>query len=248
MIRQYDTVKDKKGNRYRVVEVLTDEHANLRAKLKGVNIDGSSKRGLPRTVSVKELERDYERINMEPVKVSNVDQLAKEAIENMTKEYSKVGIDPKDQVIDAIGRSTFGEKGKNHPCTEAENARLTKRIQEVKRDYQKLVGNLENEVTEKNKMISTLQNSVKELKNLCAELGDEKAELAKKIEQQDKAADPSVLRELDGAKAANRALMSELEERDDELRALRKKYEIAEHKIMGMVELVRAVMEGRRMP
>lgn len=240
MIRQYDTVKDKQGNRYRVAAIITDEHANLKAKLKGVNIDGSPRRGVPRTVPVKDLDRDYERVNIAPVEVSHLEQKTQEVVEQMAEEYSKAGIDPKDQLIDAVGRATFGENAGTLP----DNTILRDEMRALK----KTISKQHDLITDKDKLIAVLKNSVIELKDLCAELGDEKAELAKKIEQQEQAADPSVLRELDGAKAANRALMSELEERDDDLRALRKKYEIAEHKIMGMVELVRAVMEGRRMP
>ena len=46
-IKLYDTVKDKKGNRYRVTE-MRGEGGHIIASLKGINGDGTTKRGMPR--------------------------------------------------------------------------------------------------------------------------------------------------------------------------------------------------------
>ena len=66
-IKQYDTVKDKDGNRYRVVEVGSDGKGHVIAKLKGITPDNKAKRGPARLVEVGELEASYTRINLPPV-------------------------------------------------------------------------------------------------------------------------------------------------------------------------------------
>ncbi len=255
-IKLYDTVKDKSGNRYRIVEFCNDGTGHVVAALKGISVEGKVNRGPARKVDIAELEENYTRIDLPEVTVSYIEVPDM----NVVKKADRTDVEK------AVSLSTYGAKKKNW-TEETRQEHLQKIIErqseEIKAlkdrlaqktdggevsDLKKTISKMHDMLAEKDKMIATLRKSIIELKDLCAELGDEKAELANKIEQQDQAADPSVLHELAGAKAANRALMSELDEREDELLELRKKYDITEHKIMGMVELVRAVMEGRRMP
>lgn len=68
-IRQFDTVKDKNGERFRVTEVRTDGAGHILAVLQGITTDNRTKRGRARLVSVPELEIEYKRIDLAPVEI-----------------------------------------------------------------------------------------------------------------------------------------------------------------------------------
>lgn len=77
-IKLYDTVKDKNGKRYRVTETKNDGTGHIIATLKGINPDGSARRGMPRKVGIEALKRDYTRVNLAPVEVKKIDDLREE--------------------------------------------------------------------------------------------------------------------------------------------------------------------------
>lgn len=68
-IRQFDTVKDKNGDRFRVTEVRTDGTGHILAVLRGITTDNRMKGGRARLVSVPELESEYTRIDLAPVEI-----------------------------------------------------------------------------------------------------------------------------------------------------------------------------------
>lgn len=68
-IKQYDTVKDKNGDRFRVVEVGSDGKGHVIAKLKGITPDNRAKRGPARLVEASVLEEEYTRIDLPEVTV-----------------------------------------------------------------------------------------------------------------------------------------------------------------------------------
>lgn len=116
-IKLYDTVKDKKGNRFRVTE-MRGENGHVIASLKGINGDGTTKRGMPRRVAVDELEKKYTRVNLPEVTVRKIDDLSEEERE-MVKVFGSKDKDEQnenksltglseEEVEQALTASTFG--------------------------------------------------------------------------------------------------------------------------------------------
>ena len=68
-IRQFDTVKDKNGDRFRVTEVRTDGTGHILAVLQGITTVNRTRRGRARLVSVPKLESEYTRIDLAPVEI-----------------------------------------------------------------------------------------------------------------------------------------------------------------------------------
>lgn len=116
-IKLYDTVKDNKGNRYRVTE-MRGENGHVIASLKGINGDGTTKRGIPRKVAVDELEKKYTRVNLPEVTVQKIDDLSEgkhaNAKEHAPKakpaqiEEQTVRALFEEEVEEALTASTFG--------------------------------------------------------------------------------------------------------------------------------------------
>lgn len=71
-IRQFDTVKDKNGDRFRVTEVRTDGTGHILAVLQGITTDNRTIRGRARLVSVPKLESEYTRIDLAPVEIIQI--------------------------------------------------------------------------------------------------------------------------------------------------------------------------------
>lgn len=126
-IKLYDTVKDKKGNRYRVTE-MRGEGGHVIASLKGINGDGTTKRGMPRRVAVDELEKKYTRVNLLEVTVRKIDDLSEGKRANAKEPAQKakpaqieeqtVRTLSEEEVEEALTASTFrGEKEKPQPHT-----------------------------------------------------------------------------------------------------------------------------------
>lgn len=126
-IKLYDTVKDKKGNRFRVVE-MRGEGGHVIASLKGINGDGTTKRGMPRRVAVDELEKKYTRVNLPEVTVRKIDDLSEGKHANAKEpapkakpaqiEEQTVRALSEEEVEEALTASTFGgEKEKPQPHT-----------------------------------------------------------------------------------------------------------------------------------
>ena len=118
-IKQYDTVKDKSGKRFRVTEIKSDGTGHVEATLKGINPDGSARRGMPRRVRLDVLEKNYTRVNLAPVEVKKIDDLRKEetkvtqvptpsdkALEKLKESVRELSMD---EVEDALTKSTVGD-------------------------------------------------------------------------------------------------------------------------------------------
>lgn len=118
-IKLYDTVKDKKGNRYRVTE-MRGEDGHVIANLKGINGDGTTKRGMPRRVSVDELEKKYTRVSLQEVTVRKIDDLSERKRANAKEpapkekqaqiEEQTVRALSEKEVEEALTASTFGPR------------------------------------------------------------------------------------------------------------------------------------------
>lgn len=116
-IKLYDTVKDKKGNRFRVTE-MSGEGGHVIASLKGINGDGTMKRGMPRRVAVDELEKKYTRVNLPEVAVRKIDDLSEGKHANAEEpalkakpaqiEEQTVRALSEEEVEEALTASTFG--------------------------------------------------------------------------------------------------------------------------------------------
>ena len=117
-IKLYDTVKDKNGKRFRVTETKNDGTGHIMATLKGINPDGSARRGMPRRVRLDVLESEYTRINLAPVEVKKIDDLRKEETKvtqvptpsdkALEKQKEAVRALSEKEVEEALTKSTFG--------------------------------------------------------------------------------------------------------------------------------------------
>lgn len=85
-ITKLDTVKDNDGKRFRVVDFEAGKDGHIVAKLKGINADGSARKGGYRKVKTDELEREYTRINLSPVTIRKIDDLSEEEKPMVVKE------------------------------------------------------------------------------------------------------------------------------------------------------------------
>ena len=129
-IKLYDTVKDKKGNRFRVTEVKADE-GKLVATLRMLDKDGLQKKGRPRKVDMKTLEADYTRVDLPEVTVRKIDDLSEEECEmvkvfgkkeeNAQNENQSLAGLSEEEIEKALEASTFGgekEKPQQHAFVE----------------------------------------------------------------------------------------------------------------------------------
>ena len=117
-IKLYDTVKDKSGKRFRVTETKSDGTGHIVATLKGINPDGSARRGMPRRVRLDVLESEYTRINLAPVEVKKIDDLRKEETKvtqvptpsdkALEKQKEAVRALSEKEVEEALTKSTYG--------------------------------------------------------------------------------------------------------------------------------------------
>lgn len=116
-IKLYDTVKDKKGRRYRVVEVR-GEGDDMVISVRGINGDGTKKGGRPVQRGIKAFVKEFTRINLPEVTVRKIDDLSEEE-RKMVKEpapHTKAAEIEKeavralsvDEVEEALTKSTVG--------------------------------------------------------------------------------------------------------------------------------------------
>lgn len=151
-IKQYDTVKDKDGNRYRVVEVGSDGKGHVIAKLKGITPDNKAKRGPARLVEVGELEASYTRIDLPPVTVVQPARPAENAMQKQREivgEYAKKHVN----VINELDEDDIIIKG-----LEEENEKLRKTIKELRAINEKWAN------SDERKMIEDLKDEIEVLK------------------------------------------------------------------------------------
>ncbi len=176
-IKQYDTVKDRDGNRYRVTEVGSDGQGHVIAKLKGITPDNKSKRGPARIVDVNVLEEEYTRIDLPPVTVIQTKPVPDEKV---IREIFDSG-DP-DAIDDLILADPEEIKSAE---TETEKLRVTasnleRQVRELGRenaDLKKTVSKMkqahESEVAELNDRIMELEIFKKQRTEYLEELDDD---------------------------------------------------------------------------
>lgn len=160
-IKQYDTVKDKNGDRFKVVEVGSDGKGHVIAKLKGITPDNRSKRGPARLVEVSVLEEEYTRVDLPEVTViqpaskpvENAMQKQRETVEGYNKEkdaaptYSQ---EFHDAVRKAAGKMAE-ENDQLRECYEGVRIQLIERNKEIcklKDAHDEEVRALEDEIME----------------------------------------------------------------------------------------------------
>ena len=151
-IKLYDTVKDKSGKRFRVTETKSDGTGHIVATLKGINPDGSARRGMPRRVRLDVLESEYTRINLAPVEVKKIDDLRKEETKvtqvptpsdkALEKQKEAVRALSEKEVEEALTKSTFGAVETvptDHVCVkdiEEENRKMREIDYELRKDLE----------------------------------------------------------------------------------------------------------------
>lgn len=116
-IGKLDTVKDKNGMRFRVVDIQTND-GQITAILKGIHSDNSPRRGAARKVRADVLERDYTRIDLPPVTIRKIDDLSeeeKQVVKESTPSEKAAQIEKeavrelsKKDIEKAVDVSTFG--------------------------------------------------------------------------------------------------------------------------------------------
>ena len=217
-IKLYDTVKDKNGKRYRVTETKNDGTWHVVATLKGINPDGSARRGMPRKVSLEVLERDYTRVNLVPVEVKKIDDLRKEETKvtqvptpsdkALEKQKEAVRALSEKEVEEALTASTFGgenrevvkqmddenkELRENFTILKTEFMDLKNENRRLKESIDQTNGQLrvrERELDEAKKTISKMKYAhEEEIRALNDELAEEKALAKKGNEYSDRLAD-----------------------------------------------------------
>ncbi len=152
-IKQYDTVKDKNGDRFRVVEVGSDGKGHVVAKLKGITPDNRAKRGPARLVEVSVLEEEYTRVDLPEVTViqpaSKPSENAMQKQREIVGEYAKKHVN----VINELDEDDIIIKG-----LEEENEKLRKTIKELRAINEEWAN------SDEQKMIEDLRDAIEVLK------------------------------------------------------------------------------------
>lgn len=236
-IKQYDTVKDKGGKRFRVTEIKSDGAGHVEATLKGINPDGSARRGMPRRVRLDVLESEYTRINLAPVEVKKIDDLRKEetevtqvptpsdnALQKLKESVRELSMD---EVEDALTKSTVGDAV----------------------------------VPKDGKRMKDLEDSINILRTECLDLKAEKNKLLRELDELKKTISKMKYAHDEEVRALNDELMetkilakkgNEYSDRlaDDEevfrkMRALAKSINGMADSIMGLAYMINGETEGR---
>ena len=180
-IKQYDTVKDKNGDRFRVVEVGSDGKGHVIAKLKGITPDNRAKRGPARLVEASVLEEEYTRIDLPEVTViqpaskpaENAMQKQRETVEAYNHQAHKEAVEFFEDVKEAaydIRMELEELKNENRMLKESidlTNGQLRVRDQEVI-DLKKTISKMQEAHDEEAR---ALEDEIMELKILAKKSG-----------------------------------------------------------------------------
>lgn len=173
-IKQYDTVKDKDGNRYRVVEVGSDGKGHVIAKLKGITPDNKAKRGPARLVEVGELEASYARIDLPPVTVvqparpaENAMQKQRETVEAYNHRANKEAV----EFFEDVKESAYAQLKEDYEVLQEDKKYMERQLEiadqgvtELKKTISKMKDAHEEEV-------HALEDEIMELKILAKKAG-----------------------------------------------------------------------------
>lgn len=139
-IGKLDTVKDKNGMRFRVVDIQTND-GQITAILKGIHSDNSPRRGAARKVRADVLERDYTRIDLPPVTIRKIDDLSEEdkpVVKEPTPSEKAAQIEKeavrelsKKDIEKAVEASTFGGKVETPEENAEDAAKYKKRVTDM---------------------------------------------------------------------------------------------------------------------
>ena len=139
-IGKLDTVKDKNGMRFRVVDIQTND-GQITAILKGIHSDNSPRRGAARKVRADVLERDYTRIDLPPVTIRKIDDLSEEdkpLVKEPTPSEKAAQIEKeavrelsKKDIEKAVEASTFGGKVETPEASADDAAKYKKRVTDM---------------------------------------------------------------------------------------------------------------------
>lgn len=184
-IGKLDTVKDKNGMRFRVVDIQTND-GQITAILKGIHSDNSPRRGAARKVRADVLERDYTRIDLPPVTIRKIDDLSEEekpVVKEPTPSEKAAQIEKeavrelsKKDIEKAVEASTFGGKVETPEASADDAAKYKKRVTDMMQmTYNLRKDNeiLKAEILDMKKTISKMQQAheaeVLDLKDQLAE-------------------------------------------------------------------------------
>lgn len=184
-ISKLDTVKDKNGMRFRVVDIQTND-GQITAILKGIHSDNSPRRGAARKVRADVLERDYTRIDLPPVTIRKIDDLSEEdkpVVKEPTPSEKAAQIEKeavrelsKKDIEKAVEASTFGGKVETPEANAEDAAKYKKRVTDMMQmTYNLRKDNeiLKAEILDMKKTISKMQQAheaeVLDLKDQLAE-------------------------------------------------------------------------------
>lgn len=139
-IAKLDTVKDKNGMRFRVVDIQTND-GQITAILKGIHSDNSPRRGAARKVRADVLERDYTRIDLPPVTIRKIDDLSEEekpVVKEPTPSEKAAQIEKeavrelsKKDIEKAVEAATFGGKVETPEENAEDAAKYKKRVTDM---------------------------------------------------------------------------------------------------------------------
>lgn len=184
-IGKLDTVKDKNGMRFRVVDIQTND-GQITAILKGIHADGSPRRGAARKVRADVLEAEYTRVDLPPVTIRKIDDLSEEekpVVKEPTPSEKAAQIEKeavrelsKKDIEKAVEASTFGGKVETPEASADDVAKYKKRVTDMMQmTYNLRKDNeiLKAEILDMKKTISKMQQAhqaeVLDLKDQLAE-------------------------------------------------------------------------------
>lgn len=253
-IKQYDTVKDKGGKRFRVTEIKSDGAGHVEATLKGINPDGSARRGMPRRVRLDVLEKNYTRINLAPVEVKKIDDLREEetkvtqvptpsekALEKQKQAVRALSVD---EVEEALTASTFG--GENREVIEqmdGENKELRENFTILKTEFMDLKNEnrrLKESIDQTNGQLRVRERELDELKKTISKMKYAHDEEVRALN--DELMETKILVKK-GNEYSDR--LADDEEVFRKMRALAKSINSMADSIMGLAYMINDETEGR---
>ena len=173
-IKQYDTVKDKDGNRYRVVEVGSDGKGHVIAKLKGITPDNKAKRGPARLVEVGELEASYTRIDLPPVPVvqparptENAMQKQRETVEAYNHRVNKEAV----EFFEDLKEAAYAQLKEDYEVLQEDKKYMERQLEIADQDVTELKKTISKMKDAHDEEVRALEDEIMELKILAKKAG-----------------------------------------------------------------------------
>lgn len=173
-IKQYDTVKDKDGNRYRVVEVGSDGKGHVIAKLKGITPDNKAKRGPARLVEVGELEASYTRIDLPPVTVvqparpaENAMQKQRETVEAYNHRVNKEAV----EFFEDVKEAAYAQLKEDYEVLQDEKKYMERQLELADQDVTEMKKTISTMKDAHDEEVRALEDEIMELKILAKKAG-----------------------------------------------------------------------------